>query len=893
MKPEPAWRRYLRFWGASPERDVDDEFRFHLDARIDELRASGLGAEEARREAIRSFGPVAPRREECVAIGRSIERRKSWLDYANGWTGDVRYALRVLGNAKASTAATILILAVGIGATTAVFTVMDRMLYAPLPVPKPAELVQVSHWTPAADGTHLGVTFTYSGYAYLRDRNTVFSGLAAVSHFNLRERRAHLKIERPAEGMPVSGNYFDVLGVPALAGRLLAPSDDGLVGASHVAVASYRFSSRRYEDPRDAVGKTVFLNDLPFTIVGVMPPGFYGTQKGYDEDLYVPLGCLGVLMDGIDVNRGAYLRAFGRLQSGVGMARAQSELQVLWRQFLSTGLTRDSKDDRIGVESGARGYAGTSGERERSLALVSAIVAVLLLIGCANVACLLVARGTARQHETAIRLSLGAGPLRVLRQSMLESCLLALAGGAGALLVSQWAARLLLAGLHWEKKPIDIAPDGRVLAFALAVSLLAAVLFGLAPAVQLLRGGRLPLGLGQSVAPFATGKALVVVEVALSVILIAGAAVFVRSLRNLRAVPTGFVADRVSVIRLIPSTDDDAPVAPVREAAALADSLRGTAGIQAIGLSNLLMFNDAYSQYSLRRPEEAKLSSARVLMVDKGYFETLRIPLVAGRNFTARDDEHAPKVAVLSESLARRLFPNGGALGGQVLMGMAVREHKPGDETEIVGVVKDTKFTSVAAPAPDIVYTPIFQGTGHSHGVVLELRSALAAAPLSALVRARVRDAGLPLSVQPATALNDEIGASLADDYIRMQASSLFGGLALVLTASGLYGLIAYTVARRTREIGIRMAVGSSAAGIVGLVVRQSLGAVALGVVLGIPGAVLVMRWVSGMVFGLPPVDYVSIGIASALLAIAGLAASSAPAWRAAHLDPVKALRIQ
>jgi predicted permease len=595
----------------------------------------------------------------------------------------------------------------------------------------------------------------------------------------------------------------------------------------------------------------------------------------------------------MDFDNGAYFRAIGRLRRGVDFTSAQSDLQVLWRQFLTLGLTSDSKDDRIGRESGVRGYAGTGGVRERSLDVLGAIVALLLLIGCANVACLLIARGAARQHETAIRFSLGAGRLRILRQSAAESCLLALAGGVGALLVAQWAGRLLLAAFHWQTRPIEVAPDGRVLAFALGLSLVAAVLFGVAPAVLLLRGARIPLGHGQGVAPFASGKILVVLEVALSLVLIAGASVFVRSFQKLHAVPTGFVANHVSVVRLVRNTDDDTGKAPVAESAAVAEGLRGTTGIEAAGLSNLLMFNHGYVMTSARTPENPTATPVRLLFIGRGYFETLRIPLLAGRGLTERDDAQAPRVAVVSEGLARKLFPDRTPLGKHFLVGRAVVDPKPGDETEIVGIVKDTKFANLAKPAPDIVYGSLAQGGTFSSGTILEVRSSMEPTAVGALAAARIRDAHLPLAVRSSTRLTDEIGDTLADDYIRMQASGIFGGLALALIASGLYGLIAYNVARRTREIGIRMAVGSSAAGIVGIVVRQSLRLVALGVLIGIPGAVLVMRELSSLVFGLPPVDYPSLAIAAALLGAAGLAASCVPAWRAAHVDPMKALRVQ
>jgi hypothetical protein len=333
----------------------------------------------------------------------------------------------------------------------------------------------------------------------------------------------------------------------------------------------------------------------------------------------------------------------------------------------------------------------------------------------------------------------------------------------------------------------------------------------------------------------------------------------------------------------------------LQEIMPLVDNLRGMAGIQSATLANFVVFNDASVRTTVRPLDHPKVANTNDLMVAPGYWETLRIPLLAGRGFTPRDDEHTPPVAVLSETVAARLFPNRSPLGQRILMGLATRKPKPGDEIEVVGLAKDTRFNNVTDPVPNLIYLPILQHQGRtfSRGAALEIRSPLAPAAVGAMVSALVRNAHLPVKVLPATAFNDEIGATLEDDYIRMQASTLFAALALGLIASGLYGLMAYTVARRTREIGIRAAVGASTARIVVLILRQSIRLVAVGVVIGIPGAVAVMRALSKIVFGLPPVDPVSLSMAAALLAVVGVAASFVPAWRAAHLDPVQALRVQ
>jgi predicted permease len=381
-------------------------------------------------------------------------------------------------------------------------------------------------------------------------------------------------------------------------------------------------------------------------------------------------------------------------------------------------------------------------------------------------------------------------------------------------------------------------------------------------------------------------------EVALSLVLLTGAAVFVRSFQNIRSVPTGFVAQNVSVVRLLPFYDDETKP-PLHEAISLIDDLRGSTAIQSATVANFVVFNDGYVMSAARPADNLEVKPARLLSVASSYWETLGIPFVSGRGSTERDDQHARRVAVLNEGLAGKLFPNQNPLGKYIFTGPATREPKPGDETEVVGVVKDTRLTKLTTPPPDLVYLPIFQGPTFNRGVVLEVRSSLEPAAVGALVSARVKNLHLPLTVMPATALSEEIGASLQDDFIRMRASTLFATLGLVLISSGLYGLMAYAVAQRTREIGIHAAVGASTFRIMALVLRQSFRLVALGIAIGIPCAVAVMRALTGLVFGLPPVDVPSLAIGAALLTLAGVAASFLPAWRAAHLDPVQALRTQ
>ena len=820
---------------------------------------------------------------------------------------DVKYAIRVLFKAKASTAAVITILALTIGATTSLFTFLDRLLLQPLPVPNPSQLVLVTEWghtIGSGDELRNGRRISYENYSYLRDR-TQTSELAAEAVLAIPERRLHQRMEHPAQATAVSGNFFGVLGVRPQLGRILSPADDVRGGASHVAVASHNFWRRRYNQAPGALASIVYLNKVPFTIVGVLPDGFYGVHKGENPDLYVPCGSLPELFSFDPLANGGYIEAFGRLNAGVSAIQAQSNLQVLWEQYLTARvaterhlspkfaaeLAKEFSGARIELQSGATGFAGTEGEQRRSLLLLSAIVGLLLLVGCANVACLMIARGVARRREISIRFSLGASKSHILRQSLMESCLLSLLGGMAGLVVTFWADRLLLIVFQWKGRPIDLSPDWRVLTFGLGVSLATGILVGLLPAMQLLRGARVSLNQESTAPRLLSGKALVVVEIALSLIMVAGAAEFTRSFQNLRSVPTGFSAEHVSVIRLTSGQDPEGErVAPVREALGLVDWLRHAPAIDSAGLSDFVAFNDSIARMTMTTPGVRRdyRRGLNALHVDQGYFNTLRIHLLAGRPFEPRDNDRAPKVAILNQLAARRFFPSQNPVGRNILLG------SDAIQAQVVGVVNDTRFESLAEQAPETIYLPVLQHSEViSDDVIVQVRSSLGPGTIASMLQSRIRAGHMPVTIESASTLQDEIAATLRTDRLRMQASSFFGALALLLIVVGLYGLMAYSVVRRTREIGIRMAVGSQPVGIMRLVLNESMRLVLLGVIVGIPGAVALLKASSSMLFGLSPIDPVGLAMAALVLTVTGMAASAAPAWRAANLDPVNALRVE
>ncbi|MEO8099500.1 MAG: ABC transporter permease [Acidobacteriota bacterium] len=891
MKREPIWRRYLRFWGPAPDADIDDEFAFHIAAKVDELLAAGQSPQQARAEAMRRFGPLRPVWKECHLIRQQQDHQASRAEYLFGWWRDVHYSIRTLLKSKASAASAVVILALGIGGTTAVFTLLDSLIYKPLSVPHPEELVILRPMTGANE-----IRFRYPEYTFLRDSNQTLSSLAASGGYRMREHHGDEQIAKPAEAGAVSGNFFDTLGVSAIAGRTLKTEDD-FPHTSHVAVASYRFARDRFGNPLDAVGKTIFFNDSAFTIVGVLPASFTGIWKASRlGELYVPLGAMAESYSlNLPQDRNRNTMVFGRRKSGVSIQAAQANLSAGMQQlFAVEPPTRfDPKTFRLLAKDGSAGYEGISDQRKLSLQILGTIVAVLLAMACINVGCILLARGAARQQEIAIRLSLGAGKARVLRQVLLESGLLALAGGIAGIAVAWGAERLILAGLRYSPAaPIDLSPDARVLVFGIAASLLTGLLCGLAPALQLLRGGRLAQNNQRPVGAFASGRVLVVAEIALSVVLIAGAVMFLRGFWNLRAVPLGFDARNMPVaqLELTDPSSKDAESIMLRAAETASARLRADFRITATAVGSFLPFGGGSLHVNLQGVAEgAPQRSSIVLRIDSDYFQALGISMAAGRTFAQSDDASASSVVILGETLARGLFPNSNPLGQQIVV--LKRER-----LTVVGIARDIKYESVKDSAPAIFYVPLTQkpvAGGFSGVASLHLRTAMPPGDVENLVRQAILAEHLPLRVNEVLTLESEIGASYFNDTVRMQATAALGVIALLLIAAGIYGLMAYWVTQRTREIGVRMAVGSTSAGVLRLVLKQSILLMLTGLLIGVPGAILLAGYLSSLVFEAPPRDYAAIAGAAAILALIGLLAAAIPAARAAKLDPLQALRVE
>lgn len=902
---EQTWRRYLRFWGPAPAADIDDEFAFHIQSKTDELIGKGWDPTDARREAERTFGPMRERKRECLMINEAQGKREARRVYGAGWWRDLRYATRVLWKTKVSTASAVLILAISTGASTAVFTVLDATIFKPLPVANADRLVRLQ-FRPDEPGAQPR-DLSSKAIELLRGASHSLKQITRVGQNAVRER-AHGEPDVNGAGgrsaICVTGNYFDVLGVHAQIGRTLQVSDDSLSADPHVAVASYGLWRERYGLSPEALGKKVYFGSVPFTIIGFLPEDYRPIRKGTAPSFYIPMAASKDVLPPVFAASPSCW-TIGLLDEHITAKAASAELNVVWERLKKSVPTVTG---RLITTDASRGIAAIEGERETSLFLVATVIGLMLLIGCVNVSCLLVARGAMRRNEFAIRRALGAGAVQILRQSLVESCLLALVGGGLGLALAASGERLLLAGLQWGNQPIDLTPDGRVLGFSLTITLAATIFCGIFPALQALRTQRLEIHREGQLRPLRSGKALIAMEVALSLVLLAAAGMFLRGVGNLRSVPVGFNPHDVSVIRLFPNYDKFPDGVSVEryltaEASRLRDRLESIPGLERAAFANGMTFSGAISGYFLMRldgPVDARGEQVNVntVHVDDRFFDVLDIPVKSGRPFSRQDDATSDRVVILSESVARKLFGNQNPVGQRVSIGYASRSTITSTKVtaKIVGVAGDTRQRSLREPVVPTIYLPFWQpaaGRGWSAQTGIHIRTPRNAGDIAALIDKEIKAGGYPLSIFQSYALEDAVGASYQDDRIRMQATAIFASIALVLIVAGIYGLMAYAVKRRSREIGIRMAVGATSDQIVGLVLKDCMTVVAIGLTLGIPGALAVMRVLSAYVFELSPTDPATLGGAIALMLVTAGLAAAGPAWRSTQVNPVETLRTE
>jgi predicted permease len=856
------------------ERDLAREIRYHLDRRTEDLVQSGLSQAEARRQAAIEFGGVAQVQEEA---------RDIWgLRWLRDLGRDIRYAARVLAGSPGFTVTALLSLALGIGANAAIFSILHALVLRSLPVADPERLVVVTR--------NEVVSSPYPWFVAVRDGSRTLEGAVAFRGTPVRFGKDGAT-ER-INGALVSGTYFDVLGLRPAFGTAITNEDDRIPGSGGwrgpVAVLSYGFWLRRFGGQLSVVGSTIDLNGRPFTVAGVGPEGFSGTEVGEPIDVFAPMmmqeALLPALGPSLNLPRSQWLRIFGRLKPGAGPRQAEAELTTLLQRYNEAIGRGGGREMKVVLLPGRTGLSRLRAQYERPLWVLIAVAGLVLLIACANVAGLMLSRAAARRREIAIRLSLGAARGRLVSQLFTESLLLAGAGAFAGLVLATWMRDLLIRYLPADRAlsaPIEPA----VLAFTLALCAGSAIFFGLLPAWQSTQVDSAPALKGGDVAARAgqipLRKGLVVFQMGLSLMLLTGAALFLRSLENLLAVDPGFGRRNILVASV-----ESGPGLEAR----LLDAMRDIPGVESAALADSppLAFHTNWEIYVpgyIAKPVEPR-DSPSVGFVSPGYFATLGIPLLAGRDIGDRDVRDASNVMVVNETLARHFF------GAENPVGRRVGTRDGVYDWEIIGVVKDGKYTGLREGPTRMAYVPARPGPWASRTVV-HLRTAGNPSAAASALRRKVRDLDKAATIFDVHTVAEELDRSLLRERLLGTLTILFGGLALALAAIGLYGLMAYGVARRTREFGIRVAVGAKAGTITGLVVAEALALLAGGTAIGLAGSLAMAPLVRSMLFGIRPFDPLSAAVAVAALFLAAMCAAWIPARRAARVDPMRALRCE
>jgi len=897
----------MHWWQIRKRRaDLERELDSDLALEEEEQRERGVSADEARYAARRAFGNTTLVREQTQdAWGTAPFERL---------VHDIRFALRQLGRSRGFTLTSILILALGIGAVTAVFSLINTALLRMLPVHDPEHLVEFKSTNPDFP---VNDAFSMHAFKAFQGQTQTLAGVLAFR--NLHNIDIEVDSEGGlAEGQLVSGSYFSVLGVNAILGRTILPSDETEPGQNPVAVIGYDYWRTRFALDPAVLGKRILINNAPFTVIGVTAPEFYGLQPGKRIAVSIPLTMVASVNPGFaaaggpaDALKAAFrnwLYVFGRLQSGVSIVKATSRLEPVYAQTTRdaaaslAGSPIDSPAvratfirSRLQLQPGSQGLAILREQFSRPLLIVLAVVALLLLITCANVASLLLSRANAREREFSVRLALGAGKRRLFTQLFTESILLAIAGGILGVALAWWGSRSLLALMAHGRTPVSLSVqvDLTVLGFALAVSLLTAVVFGTIPAWRaaavdpqhgLAQNSRTVAGVHSRL-----GKSLVVLQIAISLVLLVGAGLFTRTLANLRDFYPGFNPESVLLFSIDPTLIGNRDVVPLYEQ--ILNRVRQIPGVRSASLSvheplstNVSTTTVRVQGAALRQGED--LSSVAIELIGPDYFTTLQIPLLRGREFFWQDREGAPKVAIVNETTARHYFGDADPIGRS----LSIPGYR-GDSSwlRIVGVARDIKVHDVREPATLMLYVPMFQAP--EGGSTFEVRTSVDPATIenAALDAVKSIDPRLPLfNVRTLAGQRDN---SLVQQRLVASFSEFFGAIALLLTCIGLYGLMAYTVSRRTGEIGIRMALGAQRGRIARMILRETLLLVAVGLVLGLPAAGFAARLISGQLFGLKPADPVTFAAACAAMAAVAILASYLPARRAASVDPMHALR--
>ncbi|MBZ5592649.1 MAG: ABC transporter permease [Acidobacteriia bacterium] len=891
------------------DQDLEREIRAHMELEEEEQRNAGVTPDEAPYAARRAFGNVTLFKEVT---------REMW-----GWTSlerlgqDLRYAVRMMKNSPGFTLVAVLSLALGIGGNTAIFSLMNAVMLRSLPVQEPDRLVLFGA------GRAVGITdslpdkswqlFAYPFYREVQRKNQVFSGVTAMMSLpnDVRTVVQGARASEPVHTRLVSGTYFSVLGVTPVAGRTFTDAEDQTPGANPVAVMSHSWWQRRFGRDPSVVGKTLTIGSTVYKIIGVTPPEFFGTTVGESPDLWIPLAMNGQVPPGWGGEKATRDPSFqslyilARLRPGVGAAQAGSQVNLIFKQSLHQRVGSHPSEEElrgirralIEITPGGRGLSEIRQQFSMSLRLLMAAVSLVLLIACANIANLLLARAASRQKEIAVRLSIGASRLRLIRQMLTESVLLAVLGGVVGVAFAGWAGQFLvwMVSTGAEPLPLRVAPDAPVLIFTTLLAVATGILFGLAPALRATRvelSSSLKEGRSSVSARSRNmlARALIVSQVALSAVLLIGAGLFVRSLVNLRNVDTGFNKENVLLVGVdVPSLgyegDDPRLTSLYRQ---VEQRVNNVPGVRSTSFSFFTFQEGAWTMVAHPQGRTPPVNQPEVHnnVVGPGFFATMGLPITLGRGFGLNDTATSPKVAVINETMARRYFPGGSPIG----LHFGFSQEHSGD-FEVVGVVKDAKYESLRERPTPMAFYPYAQRVqylgelsvryaGDPHAIVPAIRRAFAEV-----------NGNLPIT--GVRTLAEQVDNALVGEKLIARLSSFFGLLALLLASIGIYGVLSYAVARRTSELGLRMALGAPRSNVVWLVMRDVLPLVTIGLAIGVPAAVSLERLASGLFYGLSDIDPLSIAAGIGILAVVAGVAAYLPARRASLVDPSTALRYE
>jgi putative ABC transport system permease protein len=877
------------------EQELDAELREFLETSVEQKLRSGMSREEAIRAARLELGGIEAVKDRVRDVG--------WESVLDGVRQDLRYAIQSLRKSPGFAAAATVTLALGIGANTGIFSLIEVLLLRSLPVRDPQQLVALLR----VQGGLSGESFSYPQVRDLAELREIFIGLCGFSGDTFHVGPSDAL--EPVGGAWVSGGYYQTLGLVPVAGRLLGPDDDR-PGASPAAVITDQYWAQKFGRDPGAIGRSLLIEGVPVTLVGVSPRGFIGAIVGEAADITVALNVLPQLQPERPYMLGPgarWLKVLARPREGLSHGEFKARLAVFWTQSLSATLSPSLSPEAraralsstLDLRVGATGASPLRGQFRQPLFVLMGVAALVLAIACVNVANLLLARAAARQREIALRLALGASRLRVVRQLLTESALLAIAGTGLGIVIASFGSRVLVnlissgQGLPTASEAIvlDLRPNWSMLAFTTLLTASTTLFFGLVPAFRAtLVEPNVAMNAGSNRIVGSRGhlaSALVTAQVSISLLLLIGAGLFVHTLWNLRTLDRGFRHEGVLLVDL------DARRAGYegarlrafnQEVLAIAERLPG---VTAASLSSITpLMGGGISMPIALNGQPVGSGEMHFNQVAPRYFETLSTPFVLGRDFTLRDDETAPGVAIVNEAFVRQYVLKGSALDQRVsVVGLPDRQ--------VVGVVKDAVYETLRQTPPPTVYVPYLQGAvAAGGGVALEIRAAGSLAQVASAIRTEVQPklAGKPMKMRT---LTDRLESSLVQERLMATLASAFGLLALLLASVGLYGVLAYTVVRRTNEIGIRLALGAPRPQVLALILSSALRMIGVGIVIGLSAAWTTSRVVSSMLFGLTATDPTTIAGALTVLLLTGLVAAYLPARRATRIEPLAALRCE